>query len=142
MKKEIINASIQFVMEDGYEYSEWKEQYGLINEGYILRIPIKGETGVSNSIGTYKLINESDDKVYKIGEKDNHIEIEFSCEESDYIYSLSAMYEKLESAKKDLEVKLHKYNINQCELVLIMYLNTYAVIYDDSEVFEDEQVQF
>lgn len=142
MKKEIINASVQFVMEYGYEYSDWKEQYGLINEGYILRIPIKGETGVSNSIGAHKLMNESDDKVHKIGEKDNHIEIEFACESADNIHSLSEMYEKVESAKKELEVKLHKYNIDQCELVLIMYLNTYAVAYDDLEVSEYEQIQF
>ena len=142
MKKEIVNVSVQFVMEDGYKYSDWKEEYGLINEGYILRIPIKGESGATNAIGTYKLIDESDDKFYKIGQKDNNIEIEFFRTSADNIHSLFAMYEKLESAKKELEMKLHKYNINQCELVLIMYLNTYAVADDDSEVFEYEQIEF
>ena len=142
MKKEIVNVSVQFVMEDAYKYSDWKEEYGLINEGYILRIPIKGESGATNEIGTYKLIDESDDKLYKVGQKDNNIEIEFFCTPADNIHSLFAMYEKLESAKKELEMKLHKYNINQCELVLIMYLNTYAVADDDSEVFEYEQIEF
>ena len=124
MKKEIVNVSVQFVMEDAYKYSDWKEEYGLINEGYILRIPIKGESGATNAIGTYKLIDESDDKLYKVGQKDNNIEIEFFC------------------TSAELEMKLHKYNINQCELVLIMYLNTYAVADDDSEVFEYEQIEF
>lgn len=142
MRKEIVNASIQFIVEDGYKYSDWKEEYGLINEGYIIRIPIKGESGAANAIGTYKLIDEADDKFHKIEEKDNHIEIEFSCTSADNIYSLSKMYEKLESAKEELEMKLYRYNVNQCELTLIMYLNTYAVSDDNCAIFRCEQIEF
>lgn len=97
MKKEMVNASIKVLMEDGYKLSDWKEDYGINNESYIIRISKKD----ANSMGIYKLITESEDKFHKLEEKNDYLEIKFFCNVGDTLFSLDDTYEKIEWAKKN-----------------------------------------